>query len=119
LHIEAFRLYCLSKTGVKETFPFGPETLVFKVMGKMFAATGLDDEDFKVNLKCDPEKAQHLRETYPEIEPGWHMNKRHWNTVAFEAGLNEELLRELIDHSYDLVVGGLPGKLKEELNRQK
>ncbi len=104
MNIEAFRDYCLSKKGVEETFPFGEETLVFKVMGKMFALTGLTDEEFKVNLKCDPQKVIELREKYEEILPGWHMNKKHWNTVSFEGNLKEELLIDLIDHSYDLVV---------------
>ncbi len=119
MHIEAFLDYCLSKPGVEETAPFGPDTLVMKVMGKMFAATGLDEEEFRVNLKCEPQRAMELREQYPQIIPGWHMNKVHWNTVYFEQGLPEELLRELIDHSYDLVVSGLTRKLKEELNQLK
>lgn len=110
MNIEAFRAYCLHKPGVEETLPFGPDTLVFKVMGKMFAATGLDEEAFRVNLKCDPERAQQLREEHPQIIPGWHMNKKHWNTVYFEDGLEEALLLQLIDHSYDLVVSGLPKK---------
>ena len=113
MHIEAFREYCLSKKGVEETFPFDEVTLVFKVMGKMFAATGLDSDEFTVNLKCDPEWALELRETHPEIRPGWHMNKKHWNTVAFTEGLDDAFLCELIDHSYDLVVSGLPKKLRE------
>ncbi len=116
MHIEAFVDYCLSKPGVEETTPFGPDTLVMKVMGKMFAATGLDEADFRVNLKCDPERALRLREEFPQIIPGWHMNKQHWNTVYFEDGLSEDLLRELIDHSYDLVVASLPKKVRAELN---
>lgn len=116
MHIEAFREYCLSKKGVEETFPFDEVTLVFKVMGKMFAATGLDGDDFTVNLKCDPEWSLELREAHPEIRPGWHMNKKHWNTVAFDEGLADDFLRELIDHSYDLVVKGLPRKLREQLS---
>lgn len=115
MNIEEFHAYCLRKKGVEETFPFGEETLVFKVMGKMFALAGLDGEPFTVNLKCDPQWAMELRESYPQIKAGWHMNKKHWNTVHFEEGLEEKLLRELIDHSYDLVVAGLPGKLKKEL----
>ncbi len=116
MHIEAFVDYCLSKPGVEETTPFGPDTLVMKVMGKMFAATGLDEADFRVNLKCDPERALRLREEFPQIIPGWHMNKQHWNTVYFEDGLSEDLLRELIDHSYDLVVASLPKKVRAGLN---
>lgn len=110
MNIEEFRAYCLSKKGVEETFPFGEETLVFKVMGKVFALTGLDAAEFSVNLKCDPDWALELREEYPEISPGYHMNKKHWNTVLFEGDLDEELLRKLVDHSYELVVQGLPKK---------
>lgn len=116
MNIESFRKNCLQRAGVEETLPFGPDTLVYKVMGKAFALTGLDSEVFRVNLKCDPEKAIELRDSYPgQIIPGWHMNKKHWNTVFFEDGLPEKLLRELIDHSYQLVVEGLPGKLQDEL----
>ena len=115
MNIEEFREYCLSKKGVEETFPFGEETLVFKVMGKMFALTGLDDAEFTANLKCDPARAIELREQYPEVRPGWHMNKNHWNTVEFETGLADSFLCELVDHSYELVVQGLPKKLKAEL----
>ena len=115
MNIEEFRNYCLSKKGVEETFPFDEVTLVFKVMGKMFAATGLNAEEFRVNLKCEPEKAMQLREAYPDIVPGWHMNKKHWNTVYFERELETDLLIELIDHSYDLVVKGLRKKDRELL----
>ncbi|MBL7809706.1 MAG: MmcQ/YjbR family DNA-binding protein [Saprospiraceae bacterium] len=107
MDIETFRDYCLAKKATSEGFPFGPETLVLKVGGKMFAVTGLDSEEFTVNLKCNPDRAVELREQYPEIRPGWHMNKAHWNTVHFEGGLDSRLLRELIDHSYDLVVASL------------
>ncbi len=116
MDIEAFRKYCLSLPGVEETLPFGPDTLVYKVMGKVFALTGLDEEVFQVNLKCDPERAIELREEHPGlIIPGWHMNKKHWNTVFFEEGLHQRLLVDLIDHSYALVVGGLPVKIKAQL----
>lgn len=87
-----------------EDYPFGPETLVVKVGGKIFAITGLDSDRFTVNLKCDPERGVELREQYPEIQPGWHMSKVHWNTVDFEGSLDGRMLRELIDHSYDMVV---------------
>lgn len=110
MHIEAFREYCLAKPGVEETFPFDEVTLVFKVMGKMFAATGLDSDLFRVNLKCDPERVPELRDQYEEIQPGYHMNKKHWNTVSFEGDLEENFLKSLIDHSYDLVVKKLPKK---------
>lgn len=97
-------MYCLSKPGTTEELPFGPDTLVFKVMGKMFAATGLDVFEF-INLKCDPERAEELREQHDSIRPGYHMNKKHWNSVYPEAG--EKLIRELVDHSYELVAKSL------------
>lgn len=114
MNIESFRNYCLAKKGVEESFPFDEVTLVFKVMGKIFAITGLDAEEFKVNLKCDPDWAVELREEHPdEILPGWHMNKHHWNTVHFEGSLDAAFLKKLIDHSYDLIVASLPKKLRE------
>ena len=116
MNIEEFYTYCLAKKGVEETFPFDEKTLVFKVMGKMFALTGLDKEEFVVNLKCDPEYAIELREEYEDIWAGWHMSKKHWNTVRFEGGLSEELLAKLIDHSYDLVVKKLKKADRELLN---
>ena len=115
MNIEYIRSFCLVKAGVEETFPFGPETLVFKVMGKAFLLTGLDEEDFRVNLKCDPERAMELREEFEGVIPGWHMNKKHWNTVYCERDLDSKLIRELIDHSYDLVVSKLPKKVREQL----
>ena len=117
MNIEEFRTYCLSKKGVEETFPCDKVTLVFKVLGKMFALTGLEAEEFRVNLKCDPERAMELREAEADIIPGWHMNKKHWNTVYFERGLAADLLMELIDHSDDLVVKGLRKKDRELLER--
>ena len=115
MDIETFRDYCLAKKGVEETFPFDEVTLVFKVMGKMFAVTGLDADDFRVNLKCDPDRVIELREEYEDILPGWHMNKTHWNTVLFENGLEDNFLKELIDHSYDLVVKKLRKKDRDFL----
>lgn len=116
MHIEAFRHYCLSKKGVTEDFPFDEQTLVFKVMNKMFALTGLEQEEFRVNLKCDPERAIQLREDYEEhIIAGYHMSKKHWNTVYFERGLADDFLMALIDHSYDLVVSKLTKKDKAVL----
>ena len=115
MDIETFRTYCLAKKGVEETFPFGPETLVFKVMGKIFAITGLDSDTFRVNLKCDPDRALELREEYEDIVPGYHMSKIHWNTVFFENGLSNAFLKELIDHSYDLIVSSLPKSVQQEL----
>ena len=104
MNVEEFHAYCMSKKGVEETFPFDETTLVFKVMGKMFTLSSLDNEEFKVNLKCDPEYALELREEHLDIVEGWHMSKKHWNTVHFEGTLNDSFLCELIDHSYDLVV---------------
>lgn len=116
MNIEEFRDYCLSKKGVEETFPFGEETLVFKVMCKMFALTGLETHPAAANLKCDPERAIELREEYDGlIRPGYHMSKIHWNTVELERNIPHELLLELIDHSYDLVVKSLTKKLQTEL----
>ncbi len=113
MDIEQFRSYCLSKPGTSEECPFGPDTLVFKVLGKMFALCSIDDFG-DVNLKCDPEKAVILREEYDQIQPGYHMNKTHWNTVTLD-GLPKALITSLIDHSYDLVVSGLGKKSRESL----
>lgn len=115
MNIEAFREYCLSKKGVTEEFPFDESTLVFKVMGKMFALTGLNRMPFSVNLKCDPDRAIELREYHSEITPGYHMSKKHWNTVNFSGSLPTNMILELINHSYDLVVSGLTKKVKQEL----
>ncbi|MEU7277307.1 MmcQ/YjbR family DNA-binding protein [Streptomyces sp. NPDC045431] len=104
---ERLRAFCLSFNAAVEDFPFGPDTSVFKVEGKMFALAALDARPLTVNLKCDPEIAVRLRAEHPAIVPGWHMNKRHWNTVTV-SGLPDRLLRELIEDSYDLVVAGLP-----------
>jgi len=115
MNVEEFRVYCLSKPLVTEEFPFDQTTLVFKVAGKMFALTGLDDPEFKVNLKCDPDRSVVLREEYESIRPGWHMNKKHWNTVHVDGTLPEKLFRDLVDHSYALVVKGLPKKIRDEI----
>jgi len=114
MNIEDFRLYCLSKPGVTESFPFDETTLVFKVMGKMFALTDIEDE-FAIALKCDPERAIELRERYPVVKPGYHMNKAHWNTITVDGSMNNQLLIELTDHSYELIKAGLTKKLKAEL----
>lgn len=107
MNIETLRDYCLSKSNVQETFPFGEDTLVFKVMDKIFLLTSLDQSD-RFNVKCDPEMAVSLRERYEEVQPGYHMNKTHWNTVSISGNLNDEQLMAMIDHSYDLVVKSLP-----------
>lgn len=114
MNIESYREYCITKKGVTESFPFDNKTLVFKVMNKMFALTDVD-EFTGINLKCDPERAMTLREKYTGIQPGYHMNKTHWNTVATQEDVNDQLLKELIDHSYELIVASLPKKLQTEL----
>ena len=114
MNIEEFRDYCIIKKGVTEETPFGPDTLVFKVMGKMFALCGLDEFNF-INLKCDPDKAVDLRESYSAIQPGYHMNKKLWNSVYVNDDVPDKMVYELIDHSYDLIVESLTKKLKTEL----
>ncbi len=114
MNIEELRDYCISKSGVSESFPFDETTLVFKVMGKMFALTDLESE-LTVNLKCDPELAAQLRAEYSFVTPGYHMNKTHWNTVIIDERLSDKLLQSWIDHSYELVVKSLSIKLKKEL----
>ena len=117
MDIETLRLYCLSKKAASEDTPFGPDTLVFRVVGKIFALTSLDTPAARVNLKCDPEYAVELRERYPEsVLPGYHMNKQHWNTVELENGLDEKLIRTLVDHSYEIIVASLKKAQKELLN---
>lgn len=115
MDIETYRDYCLAKKGVTEGFPFDNQTLVFKVMNKMFALADVD-LFVSVNLKCDPERAIELRASYPSIKPGYHMNKQHWNTVEVD-GTPDNLLIELIDHSYDLIVQSLPKKVREEYEK--
>ena len=114
---ESYRDYCLNKKAVTESFPFDESTLVFKVAGKMFALLSLEAPDFRVNLKCDPERAIELREHYAtNIIPGFHMNKKHWNTVIMDSCLKLELFKELTDHSYDLVVKSLTKKVRFEMD---
>ncbi len=114
MNIEEFRELCLRRPGVTEETPFGPRTLVFKVCGKMFALTDMDSFE-SVNLKCDPERAVQLREEHGGILPGYHMNKQHWNTVLMDGSVRNDLVRELLDHSYGLVVASLPKKVKDHL----
>lgn len=117
MHIEALREYCLAKKGVTESFPFNETTLVFKVVGKMFALTGLDNVPLTVNLKCDPERSVQLREEYDgSITGAFHMNKLHWNTIVVQE-VSPKLIIELIDHSYDLVVSKMTKKLRAELDQ--
>lgn len=103
MNIETLREYCLSRPGAEETLPFGPDTLVYKVGGKVFLLVGLDAEDLRFNVKCDPDKAIELRDEYPCVLPGFHMNKKHWNTVVVDGSVSNALLKEWIDHSYMLV----------------
>ena len=115
MFIDELREYCLSKKGVEECLPFGPETLVYKVMGKVFLLTGLESEPVQFNAKCDPEKAFELRENYSCVIPGYHMNKKHWNTIICDGSVNNKLIKQWIDDSYQLVASSLTKKLKEEL----
>jgi predicted DNA-binding protein (MmcQ/YjbR family) len=107
MDLAQFREYCLSKACATEGMPFGPTVLVFKVGGKMFALATLDDVPTTVNLKCDPDLALELRDRYEQVTPGYHMNKKHWNTVEIESAIADAELRKMIDHSYDLVAKGL------------
>ncbi|MFI8895286.1 MmcQ/YjbR family DNA-binding protein [Streptomyces paradoxus] len=115
---QELRAFCLSFNAAVEDFPFSPEISVFKVRGKLFALSSLDARPLKANLKCDPEEAIRLRREHEGlIVPGWHMNKRHWNTVTVDGGLPDQLVRELIEDSYDLVVAGLPRADRLRLDR--
>jgi predicted DNA-binding protein (MmcQ/YjbR family) len=107
MDLAQFREYCLSKPCATEGTPFGPDVLVYKVSGKMFALAALDEVPTRVNLKCDPDLALDLRDRYEQVTPGYHMNKKHWNTIEIESGIPDAELRKMIDHSYDLVAKGL------------
>ena len=120
--IDIYYDYCLSKKGVTEHFPFDEDTLVFKVGGKMFALSSLKEwENGKpsLNLKCDPDWAQELRGQYDEIEPGYHMSKIHWNTIAVNSEISDTFVKELIDHSYDLVFKSLTKKIQTEIQNSE
>jgi predicted DNA-binding protein (MmcQ/YjbR family) len=114
LNIETFRDYCIRKKGVSEAFPFDNNTLVFKVMGKLFALADVEEFD-GINLKGDPEENVQLREKHDGIQPGYHMNKKHWNTVLTDGSVNDKMIKEMIDKSYDLVRAGLPKKDRDQL----
>jgi predicted DNA-binding protein (MmcQ/YjbR family) len=103
MNIESLREYCLSKPGAEETLPFGPDTLVYKIGGKAFLLTGLDSPDLRFNVKCDPDKAIELREEFPCVQPGYHMNKKHWNTILVDGSVSSKQLKEWIDTSYNLI----------------
>ena len=111
----AFRDYCLAKSAATEGTPFGEEVLVFKVSGKMFALLAPDEVPPTANLKCDPDRALELRDRYEQVRPGYHMNKRHWNTVEIANGIPERELRTMIDHSYQLVVASLPKRDRQRI----
>lgn len=115
MNIETLQQYCLSKKGVTEETPFGPDNLVYKVGGKMFLLASLDSIPLQFNAKCDPEEAIQLRDTYLCVLPGYHMNKKHWNTVVVDGSVSDRTLQQWIDASYQLVVNSLPKKLKEEI----
>lgn len=115
MNIELLRNYCIAKKGVTEEFPFDERTLVFKVMGKMFALADVEEFD-GVNVKCDPELAIELRERYAGVVPGYHMSKKHWNTLVMDGSLPEKMILKWVDDSYNLVVASLPKKLREELS---
>ncbi len=110
MNIEQLQQYCLSKPAVEETLPFGPDTLVYKVGEKIFLLCSLDTEVLQFNVKCDPDLAIELREEYPSVLPGYHMNKKHWNTIIVDGSVPVKKLKEWIDHSYELVLGSLPKK---------
>jgi predicted DNA-binding protein (MmcQ/YjbR family) len=112
---KELRSCCLGHAGAIEDFPFGPETSVFKVASKMFALSALDRTPLEVSLKCEPELAASLRRSYPAIRPGYHLNKRHWNTVTLDGSLSDQFLRDLVEDSYDLVVSALPKRVREQL----
>ena len=114
MNIEDYRDYCIAKKGVTEETPFGPDTLVFKVMGKMFALSGITNFEY-INLKCEPDRAIDLRETYHDVRPGYHMNKKLWNSVYINGDVTDDLIYQMIDDSYNLIVASLTKKLQAEL----
>lgn len=112
MNIEELREYCISKKGVEETFPFDSETLVFKVIGKAFLLTGINSKPLQFNVKCDPELAIELREQYACVKPGYHMNKKHWNTIIADGSVSKKLLHQWINDSYNLIVSAFTKKEK-------
>jgi predicted DNA-binding protein (MmcQ/YjbR family) len=115
MNIEELREYCLSKKGVEESLPFGPDALVFKVLGKVFLITILNEHPLQFNVKCEPENAITLREQYPCVLPGYHMNKKHWNTVIVDGSVSDSLLQSWITDSYNLVLNKVPRKQRESI----
>ena len=116
MNIEELRDYCLSLKGATEDFPFGEFNLLLKVQGKMFGLIPLDNPESQITLKCDPERALQLRDEYEAITSAYHFNKKHWNSVRIDPSISQALLCELIQHSYNLVVAGLPKQLRESLD---
>lgn len=116
MHIELVRDYCLAKPAVTEGTPFGPEVIVFKVADKMFLLMGIDNTPPSINIKATPDNCITLREQYPCVQPGYHMNKTHWNTVVLDGSVGNNLITEWIDDSYNLIVDSLPRKVKAEFN---
>lgn len=114
MDLETIRKYCMAKKNTTESFPFGETTLVFKVRGKIFLLMGLDERPLQFNVKCEPELAVELRETYSSVIPAFHMNKKHWNTVIIDGQVSSKQIREMIDASYDLVVKSLPRKERKK-----
>ena len=117
MELESLRAYLLKKKGASENFPFGPEVMVFKVEGKMFVLVFLEDSPLSMNLKCDPDLAMHLREFYKAVQPGYHMNKKHWNTIYLDGSVPDDEILAMINDSYDLVVKGL--KKEDRLRLEK
>ncbi len=117
MNIEELRDFCLSLKGAEESMPFDDRILVFSVRKKMFCSTDITRYD-RINVKCDPEKAIELREQYPDVQPGYHMNKKHWNSIQTEGSISRKQLQTWITDSYNLVVSGLPRKIREELNEE-
>jgi len=115
MDLESFREYCLRKPGATEDMPFGEDVLVFRVGGKMFALAPLDEVPATANLKCDPDFALELRDRYEQVRPGYHMNKKHWNTVEIDSEIPDAELQRMIDHSYELVMQTLPKVGREQL----
>src|SRR5260370_12573470 len=119
MDLERFREYCLSKVAATESMPFGEGVLVFKVADRIFALAALDEIPATVNLKCDPDLALALRDRYEQVQPGYHMNKKHWNTVEIDSGVPEAELRKMIEHSYDLVVRSFPKAHRHQFQHHK
>ena len=119
MDIESLRDYCLSKPAVEETLPFGPDILVYKVGGKIFLICSLTSETFRFSVKCDPEKAIELRERYHCVQPGYHLNKKHWNTIFVDGTVSNSQLKEWINDSYDLIVASLPAKTRDQVKGQQ